>query len=459
MPNAHLFVLIHGLWGGPKHLLVVEEAIHARLQELLAERITTFRPTTFAFFRTYDGVRFCGERVAHEVLLEVARLGSQGTYVTKMLVVGYLLGGLIARYVIGELFELGVFEHIVPMVFTTFATPHLGVHFFHDTVADKMANNLGAAVLGQSGRDMFAAPTPQLVLVQLADPKGPYLQGLAAFKLRILFANVRNDRTVAFYTAYITNHQPFVKWDSLNVRYLEPVPRVHVAGSAKGPRSGKRYSHPLIVDLIKLHFLKNPRGFFRSPARIVRFIIVVVLAFVVVPVWAPTVLTASGIALLVSTFRRWAVPLPDNKRLWTQVVGLYLEHTDVFEVKVRQQLRRRNTRPKTVAAMEAAATAQPQVLGAVSVSKDADEVVGPLIAKLQTQEAFPVFNDSTRLPFEPARMEIMNNLNALGWIKVPVFVDVWNAHDGMVVRRGAQSSFRGAATVYTWATIVKHQMQ
>jgi hypothetical protein len=65
---------------------------------------------------TYDGVDTGGERVAEEVERKIEELAESGHDITKISVVGYSLGGLIARYAIGLLFHRGVFEKIQPVV-------------------------------------------------------------------------------------------------------------------------------------------------------------------------------------------------------------------------------------------------------------------------------------------------------------------------------------------------------
>jgi esterase/lipase len=65
---------------------------------------------------TYDGIDTGGERVAEEVEGKLEELAEAGSEITKISVVGYSLGGLIARYAVGLLFHRGVFEKIQPVV-------------------------------------------------------------------------------------------------------------------------------------------------------------------------------------------------------------------------------------------------------------------------------------------------------------------------------------------------------
>lgn len=65
---------------------------------------------------TYDGVDTGGERVANEVEQKLEELAQNGHDIKKISVIGYSLGGLIARFAIGLLYSRGVFETIQPVV-------------------------------------------------------------------------------------------------------------------------------------------------------------------------------------------------------------------------------------------------------------------------------------------------------------------------------------------------------
>jgi hypothetical protein len=69
---------------------------------------------------TYDGIELGGERVCQEIEEEVDKLAKSGQEIKKMSMVGYSLGGLVARYAIGLLESKGFFEKIKPVV----SSPH-----------------------------------------------------------------------------------------------------------------------------------------------------------------------------------------------------------------------------------------------------------------------------------------------------------------------------------------------
>jgi hypothetical protein len=65
---------------------------------------------------TYDGIEVGGERVTNEIEEELRRLEEKDIRVRKLSVVGYSLGGLVARYAIGLLFHKGWFDKLEPVV-------------------------------------------------------------------------------------------------------------------------------------------------------------------------------------------------------------------------------------------------------------------------------------------------------------------------------------------------------
>lgn len=65
---------------------------------------------------TYDGIELGGERVCQEIEEEIEKLAKNGQEIKKLSLVGYSLGGLIARYASGLLYSKGFFEKVKPVV-------------------------------------------------------------------------------------------------------------------------------------------------------------------------------------------------------------------------------------------------------------------------------------------------------------------------------------------------------
>ena len=67
---------------------------------------------------TYDGIELGGERVCNEIEEELQAVESRGGKIKKISIVGYSLGGLVARYAIGLLYARGVLDNLECMVRT-----------------------------------------------------------------------------------------------------------------------------------------------------------------------------------------------------------------------------------------------------------------------------------------------------------------------------------------------------
>ncbi|KAI1850729.1 hypothetical protein JX265_004440 [Neoarthrinium moseri] len=222
-PEAdHLCVLVHGLWGNPSHMKSVAKALRAehpadKLYLLVAKR------NTGSF--TYDGIERGGERVCLEIEEELEAIKRKGGKITKLSVVGYSLGGLVARYAVGLLGAKGVLDEVEPMNFTTFASPHLGVRSPLRGWHNHVWNVLGARTLSMSGRQLFTIDdfrgTGKPLLAILADPNSIFMSSLARFKRRTLYTNIVNDRSAVYYTTGIAKADPYTNMDRIKANYVE----------------------------------------------------------------------------------------------------------------------------------------------------------------------------------------------------------------------------------------------
>ncbi len=213
---------VQRLWGNPSHLSYLAAALREkypadRLHILVAKR------NSGSF--TYDGVELGGERVAQEIEDTLEELGRSGQEIKKLSIVGYSLGGLVARYAVGLLHSKGWFDKIEPVNFTTFATPHLGVRTpllgFHN----HLWNVLGARTLSMSGRQLFTIDsfrgTGRPLLSVLADRDSIFIRALSKFKNRVLYTNIVNDRSAVYYTTGVSRIDPFTKPDAVKINYLK----------------------------------------------------------------------------------------------------------------------------------------------------------------------------------------------------------------------------------------------
>jgi hypothetical protein len=174
---------------------------------------------------TYDGIELGGERVCLEIEEELESVKSKGGSIKKLSIVGYSLGGLVARYAIGLLFARGVLDNLECMNFTAFASPFLGVRTPLRGWANQIWNVLGARTLAMSGRQLFGIDkfrdTGKPLLAVLADPNSIFMSGLAKFKRHTLYSNIVNDRSAVYYTTGISKTDPYTDLSKVNVHFLK----------------------------------------------------------------------------------------------------------------------------------------------------------------------------------------------------------------------------------------------
>jgi predicted esterase len=101
------------LWGNPNHLEVMAKSLREKHPEENLHILVAKR-NSGSF--TYDGIELGGERVSQEIEEEIEKLAKAGQEIKRISLVGYSLGGLVARFCVGLLYSKGFFEKITPVV-------------------------------------------------------------------------------------------------------------------------------------------------------------------------------------------------------------------------------------------------------------------------------------------------------------------------------------------------------
>lgn len=166
------------------------------------------------------------------------------------------------------------------------------------------------------------------ILMQMADPEGVYYKGLNKFRKHILLSNVKNDRTVAFNTSFITEYSPFDNWSNIKIKYLKGLQQ---------SRIGKIYVKPKFVDLnrsiqmtrsedeVFAGNIQEQTSIFRSN-RIFRFLIIFLVSFFLLPFWIPLVLCSSLFASIYSMIKIRIIPAPKLNCIGREYLILYMAH-------------------------------------------------------------------------------------------------------------------------------------
>lgn len=145
-----------GLWGSVSHVSSIVKTIEAAYEERAASTTHEMRvlcPKTNESDLTYDGCDFCSVRVLQEIDEFIQDVAPQK--VTRFSIVGYSLGGIIARFLVGSLESNSFFDSVEPVNFTTFASPAVGVPHFPNYIS-RLLNWFGPRVLSRTGAQLYA---------------------------------------------------------------------------------------------------------------------------------------------------------------------------------------------------------------------------------------------------------------------------------------------------------------
>ncbi|KAJ9156702.1 Lipid particle protein [Pleurostoma richardsiae] len=425
----HLCVLVHGLWGNPNHMMSIAKALRAmyppeKLYILVAKR------NSGSF--TYDGVELGGERVCLEIEEELASIAARGGRITKLSVVGYSLGGLVARYAIGLLYAKGVLNRLECMSFTAFASPFLGVRTPLKGWSNHLWNVLGARTLSKSGRQLFGIDkfrdTGRPLLAVMADPDSIFVRGLARFRRRTLYANIVNDLSAVYYTTGISRTDPYTDLSKVRVNYVEGYEDVILdPANPVVPLPADRIARPTFTETFEKWVKRIP---FLLALAI--FVPVGVLAFLLNSV-IQTVRSNTRIAL--HEGGKAGIRIEDFRPpLW--MTGIREAVEDAYEELNSSQDQEYLHRS------DDSGSETDGLMGAD------DEEGGREILALERKQSH---REQPTLALAPHQFEMINGLDSLGWHKYPVWIHKdRHSHAAIIVRMEKESFSEGRLVLDHW---------
>ncbi|KZV29581.1 hypothetical protein F511_00859 [Dorcoceras hygrometricum] len=236
----HLVIMVNGLIGSSEDWRYAAE----QFVKKHPHKVIVHRSECNSSMLTFDGVDRMGERLAEEVIDVIRRWHG----VRKISFVAHSLGGLVARYAIGRLYEYsaktgstkfpgyGSHEEInvstqhrnqigglEPMNFITVATPHLGSRGHKQLpflcglpFLEKSASQTAHWIAGRSGKHLFLTDEddgrPPLLLRMVNDSDDiHFISALRSFKRRVAYANANYDHVVGWRTSSIRRQDELPK--------------------------------------------------------------------------------------------------------------------------------------------------------------------------------------------------------------------------------------------------------
>ncbi|CCE64956.1 hypothetical protein TPHA_0J01340 [Tetrapisispora phaffii CBS 4417] len=469
--GKHLIVLIHGLWGNFKHMNSLKRMFKKKLsaKDNDGDAYIYYSPMQNTLFKTLDGIEIIGYRTLIEICQYIKyhnekEAESESAHITKISVVGYSLGGLIARFVIGKMYTdcINIFENIEPHLFMTMATPHIGVAFYNKTqfitFSAPIMTAVGSTLLGRSGKELFIRDSETL-LEKLSE--GEYIEALARFKHRLLFANVKNDRSVAFYTSFITDIDPFISTgNTVQYVYEDSFP----------PIKFKNHSIPNVIELNKLDMQHKHKPTLDTDKYLRNNLTVILRVILVFTVFLPIMLTLNTLA----TIHRYWVTRKYRKIIESGIASKHVQSQIGSEDNIRSYIESTyesiliaNDKEEEVTDEQDSAS-NGKITGNLLNSDNKTKEVSweQFIEKYSTfwkpgssDNQISYLRNFEPLPLDDKRMKIISNLNQLTWIKIPVYIKALNSHGGIVARSSLESTGRDSyATVELAGEIVFYLM-
>lgn len=418
---------------------------------------------------TYDGIELGGERVAYEIEETLEKLAARGYNIKKLSMVGYSLGGVVARYALGLLDSRGWLDKLEPVNFTTFVSPHVGVRTPLKGIHNHMWNVLGARTISMSGRQLFMIDTfrdtGKPLLSVLADPDSIFMRALAKFKHRCVYSNIANDRATAYYTTAISKTEPYARNpESFNFNYIkgyEPVvidPDMHLLPSEE--EEAEKEKRKELSSVFK-HTGQCVRILTKLPFWIFIWIFLAIgsVLFLVNSV-VQTLRSQQRIRLHETgktgvVFGGYRVPLivQDVRNAVEEVFENvnavqepeYLSDDSNGETAGKSQLRKRHTSSSPSQKTMFPADESTPLLEDSSMDEAEEETNSISASSRQTSKEDPP------LALTPAQFAIIDSLNAIGFRKYPVFIhNDRHSHAAIIVRMPKKTFEEGKLVVKHW---------
>ncbi|KAI0512447.1 hypothetical protein KFK09_013086 [Dendrobium nobile] len=234
----HLVVMVNGLVGSAKDWRFAAEQFIKKHPD----KVIVHRSECNSSRLTFDGVDLMGERLADEVLSFV----NERDGIQKISFVAHSLGGLIARYAIGRLYDpsnrfsppattnqfkedgnwQGTIAGLEAMNFITFASPHLGSRGHKQLpllcglpFLEQRASEAAHLIVGRTGKHLFLTDDDgraPLLLRMVEDGEDiKFMSALRSFKRRVAYANANYDHMVGWRTSSIRRQHELPKYHLL----------------------------------------------------------------------------------------------------------------------------------------------------------------------------------------------------------------------------------------------------
>ncbi|VDB84618.1 unnamed protein product [Peniophora sp. CBMAI 1063] len=206
----HMLVLIHGQLSaaGEDHLSQVPLAIPQDVNFLVLKTDLSGLNGR----RAYVSIDWEAETVVQQILAVLQSCKARQQPISEISFFGFNMGGLIARYAVGVLFQMKVFSEIKPRNFDAFGTPHVGLVTPRNRVQQWLIRRVFPRFMEQMAWMDEWEESGRPVLDVMSDTNSVFFRGLALFESIRVYANATGDGMVPYMSAAIEKSDPFVDY-------------------------------------------------------------------------------------------------------------------------------------------------------------------------------------------------------------------------------------------------------
>ncbi|KAF8926812.1 hypothetical protein BGZ52_005145 [Haplosporangium bisporale] len=343
----------------------------------------------------------------------------------------------------GMLAEEGFFDEVEPVYFVTMATPHLGIRQPPLSNWSKIFNFLSSRMLSRTGEqlqliDDYIDGKP--ILLVMSEPLGIFVQALARFKRRALYCNIRNDRSVPFWTASFSDADPFSELESMDIQYNSGYSSLIESFEHRDLETVARLEEERQAEWKASSFKDRATHTFKNvPWK--KYAFFGLLGPFLIPLWI--VIASSTISVQgINSRRRTKDLVRSNSELET----------------IREKAASiRSSQPSSIQSSTSVASIEDHDedhCHITVVSKATDAKKGSTTSVVETVAdsepasfSYPHLKTLRPLALAPVQVEISRNLNQLEWRKNIIHIEAMNAHASIVVREKRFSNDGGVAAV------------
>ncbi|KAG0066205.1 hypothetical protein BGZ92_005384, partial [Podila epicladia] len=279
------------------------------------------------------------------------------------------------------------------------------------------------------------------ILLIMSEPSSIFVQALARFKRRALYCNIRNDRSVPFWTASFSDADPFSELDSMDIQYHSGYSSLIESFEHRDLETVARLEEERLAEWKASSFKDRATHTFQNiPWK--KYAFFGLLGPFLIPIWI--IIASSTISVQGINSRRRTKELvrtnAELERIREKTASIRASHPSLIQSSTPDASNEEHHQDQSHITVVSAATNDSKHASTTSV-------VETVTDSEPASFSYPHLKTLRPLALAPFQVEISRNLNQLEWSKNIIHIEALNAHASIVVREKRFSNDGGVAAV------------